>query len=195
MPLLHHAKNRFSCNAALCLVRCERCPKDALCAHEYICTCPRYAYSNICKHIHILAIMDVNGASCENIHPVDEVDSLSEEHSNTAGKRSETGEKVGVVNVQSAKDKDGNNFEMTGKTASFLAECDKVDAAMREIRNVVKSNDYPLQEKTMFMESFKKPFADLVNTPRFLNPISFLRLDCKRVHDPQKLFSSLPVIT
>eukprot|EP00094_Tigriopus_californicus_P013513 TCALIF_13071-PA protein Name:"Protein of unknown function" AED:0.83 eAED:0.83 QI:56/0/0.25/0.25/0.66/0.75/4/0/286 len=37
-------RNRFECNKQLCLVRCSNCPPESLCAHDYTCECPKYAY-------------------------------------------------------------------------------------------------------------------------------------------------------
>ncbi|TRY68971.1 hypothetical protein TCAL_17431 [Tigriopus californicus] len=119
-------RNRFPCNSALCLVRCESCPKDRTCAHEYTCTCTWYAYSNICKHIHILALLTLKPVQCENISQTNENDLFKHEQFSTAKRSSETEEAVGIIIEEPARsgEEEAQNME------SFLAECDKVDGAV-----------------------------------------------------------------
>eukprot|EP00094_Tigriopus_californicus_P012488 TCALIF_12073-PA protein Name:"Protein of unknown function" AED:0.26 eAED:0.38 QI:20/0.2/0.5/0.83/1/0.66/6/0/505 len=96
-------RNRFPCNSALCLVRCESCPKDRTCAHEYTCTCTWYAYSNICKHIHILALLTLKPVQCENISQTNENDLFKHEQFSTAKRSSETEEAVGIIIEEPAR--------------------------------------------------------------------------------------------
>ncbi|TRY70694.1 hypothetical protein TCAL_16355, partial [Tigriopus californicus] len=49
-------RNRFRCNSSLCMVVCGKCPDSQTCAHIYTCNCPKFSYSNLCKHIHLISM-------------------------------------------------------------------------------------------------------------------------------------------
>lgn len=196
-------KNRFSCNSALCLVRCELCPNKSPCAHEYTCTCPNYSYRNICKHIHLLALLDVRDPSgginqdqlddtlCEDHSENEETSIEIEDHSENGGIATEIEDRFENVPISTEiKGFPGLPKENAAKNEKeevslFLKECDRMDEKTRGIKNVLRSNNYPMKDKKILMDAFRKPFANVLNTSPFLNPQAFPRLDRKRVHEPQ----------
>lgn len=67
----HVTQNPARCKDNVCLVKCSKCSVANICAHTFICNCMTYSMKNMCKHCHLVAMLNgkigVNtGASQDN---------------------------------------------------------------------------------------------------------------------------------
>ncbi|XP_059082959.1 uncharacterized protein LOC131880362 [Tigriopus californicus] len=149
-----------------------------MCAHVYTCTCQRYAYSNLCKHMHVLAMLEASDdtsiesdPSTEENCPVTVKPPLSNSLSDETDQPNEVGQ-------GSKSDKE--------EVSAFLNDCSLVKERIRLIEAVLRAEDLNVCEKKVLMKSCQARFADLINLSydTNLNPSCFPRLDRKRVHQP-----------
>ncbi|XP_059097255.1 uncharacterized protein LOC131891643 [Tigriopus californicus] len=165
-------KNRFPCNSELCQVRCRSCNNAQMCAHTYTCICRRYAYRNLCKHVHILASLETNKV---------QQDGTRERNTEAIGSdvcnllTNENDQPIQVTSVDESIDL---------KMSKFLGDCSKVKEKVEEIEVMLTSDDMTFEEKRTLMENFRSPFASILNTTN-VNLSSFPRLSRKRIHEPQ----------
>lgn len=55
-------ENEYSCIRENCQVKCSKYPEAKGCAHRFTCTCGQYALKNMCKHSHVVAVLNHPGS-------------------------------------------------------------------------------------------------------------------------------------